>query len=400
MTAQRERTRVQGRTRGGSRRRVGRRTRALVGVVGIGLSLVVLGTGSAGASHPSHAKSTTVWLCNPTTKKSDPCAYSRADTAVSASGATTAVTSPATTGPSNFDCFYVYPTVSSEPGSNADLAIQPAEIAAAVVQASRFSQVCRVWAPMYRQRTVASLSQGLGADMASSKIAYASLLSAWKDYLAHDNHGRPIILIGHSQGAAILINLLQSQFDNSPKLRGRLVSALIFGGNVQVPTGKDVGGSFRHIPTCSTPTETGCVIAYSTFGSTPPKNSLFGRPGQGVSLQSGQTKSKGQQVACVNPADFSDAPASPVPYFYAKSDPVPGVTVTTPWVSFPGLYTATCEHRGSATWLNITSAPGDRRPLVQATNGPTWGFHTSDVNLTLGNLVLDVAYEEAAYTTR
>ncbi len=44
--------------------------------------------------------------------------------------------------------------------------------AAAISQASRFSQVCRVWAPMYRQRTAASPEQGLGADPTADKVAY------------------------------------------------------------------------------------------------------------------------------------------------------------------------------------------------------------------------------------
>ena len=90
----------------------------------------------------------------------------------------------------NFDCFYVYPTVSTE-SDNANLAIQPAEIAAAVAQASRFSQVCNVWAPMYRQATAAALTDGAAFKPSVIATAYNSLLSAWRDYLAHDNHGRP-----------------------------------------------------------------------------------------------------------------------------------------------------------------------------------------------------------------
>jgi hypothetical protein len=35
---------------------------------------------------------------------------------------------------------------------------------------------------------------------------------------------------------------------------------------------------------------------------------------------------------------------------------------------------------------------------VSATRGPTWGYHADDVNLALGNLVADVAAEEAATT--
>ena len=101
---------------------------------------------------------------------------------------------------------------------------------------------------MYRQRTAASLAKGLGGDPTADQVAYQSLLSGWKDYLAHDNDGRPIIFIGHSQGAAMLIRLLRSQIDPNPRLRTQLVSAIILGGNVQVPKGKTVGGSFRHIP--------------------------------------------------------------------------------------------------------------------------------------------------------
>ena len=119
-------------------------------------------------------------------------------------------------------------------GRNADLTVQPAETPPPMRQASRFSQVCRVWAPMYRQ---AHRRRWTGELLDSAvPLAYDSLLSAWKDYLAHDNHGRPIVFIGHSQGSAMLIRLLRQQVDPSSKLRKRLVSAILLGGNVQVPS--------------------------------------------------------------------------------------------------------------------------------------------------------------------
>jgi hypothetical protein len=229
-------------------------------------------------------------------------------------------------------------------------------------------------------------------------VAYASLLSGWNDYLAHYNDGRPIIFIGHSQGAAMLIRLLHNVIDPSPSLRHRMVSAIILGGNVQVPTGKNVGGSFKHIPTCSSARQVGCVIAYSSFASKPPPGTLFGRPGQGVSLQSQQTTSKGQPVACTNPVNFGKSPGALLPYFLTVTSKTPGVNVTTPWVTYPGLYTAQCKTSGGTTWLqiNVKKSPGDPRPTVTATLGPDWGLHLSDVNLALGNLVHDVSLEEAA----
>jgi hypothetical protein len=369
---------------------------AAVGSLGV-LAAIPAAPAAGGAVIRRQAAAATVWLCRPGAP-ADPCTTSPTSTSVAANGATT-VTGRATTGPSKFDCFYVYPTVSSQSADNANLKVQPAEIGAAVSQASRFSQLCRVWAPMYRQRTAASLAKGLGGDPTADQVAYDSLLAGWKDYLAHDNHGRPIVFIGHSQGAAMLIRLLRSQIDPDPVLRRRLVSAIILGGNVQVPVGQTVGGSFRHIPTCGSPRATGCVIAYSTFGSVPPSTSDFGRPGQGVSLQSGQTTAAGQQVACVNPVTFSNAAGSLLPFFVSATAPVPGVTVRTPWVSFPDHYTARCQSSGGATWLQVTptSDSPDPRPVVTASLGPDWGYHADDVNLALGNLVADVGQEEASY---
>jgi hypothetical protein len=75
------------------------------------------------------------------------------------------------------------------------------------------------------------------------------------------------------------------------------------------------------------------------------------------------------------------------------------VTVSTPWVTYPGLYTAQCKTSGGATWLQVRAikSAGDVRPTVAANLGPNWGFHLSDVNLALGDLVHDVTLQEAAY---
>jgi len=300
---------------------------------------------------------------------------------------------------SKFDCLYVYPTVSRETTDNSDLTVQPAEVAAAEAQASRFSQVCKVWAPMYRQRTTASLQKGLGADPHADAVAYASLRSAWQDYLAHDNHGRPIVFLGHSQGSAMLIRLLAREVEPNAALRGRTVVAILPGGNVTVPVGKGVGGTFEHLPLCRAATQTGCVIAYSSFPKEPPANAVLGRPGQGVSLQSGQTTKRGVQIGCVNPAALEGGSANLDPYFPTATSTPPPPPVTTPWVTYPNLYSATCRTAGGATWLQVSTLGPTSRPVVRQRLGPAWGYHLDDVNLALGNLVDDVKTEEAAYTS-
>jgi hypothetical protein len=354
------------------------------------------GAAAAGVSRAS-GNTSTVWLCRPG-QADDPCLYPMRSTAVPTKGQRTIQSARAATS-SAFDCFYVYPTVSTQTADNSNLTVQSAEIGAAIAQASRFSQVCRVWAPMYRQRTEASLFQGLGADQRANTVAYDSLLSAFRNYIAQDNHGRPIVFIGHSQGAAMLIRLLAAQVDSNPSLRARTVVAILAGGNVAVPTGKTVGATFHHLPLCTRSSQTGCVIAYSSFPSQPPADSDFGRPGTGVSLQSDQTATKGVQVACVNPAAISGGTAELDPFFLTSTSTPPPPAVKTPWVSYPGLYSAACRQADGASWLQVNTLDVAGRPVVTESLGPAWGYHLDDISLALGNLVSDVRADEAAYAS-
>ncbi len=316
------------------------------------------------------------------------------------------------------DCFYVYPTVSTEPGSNADLQIDPEERAVAVAQAARFSQVCRVYAPMYKQITRAAIAGGK-IPASAAVTAYTSVLSAWNDYLAHDNHGRGFVLIGHSQGASLLIALMKRQIDPDPALRKRLVSAIILGGNVTVPRGKVVGGDFSHIPGCVRPSQTGCVIAYSSFDSTPPPDSLFGRVGTSISAQSGfgGPPSPNLQVLCTNPAALTGGSGVLETYFprvglnrlnghSSNTSPITSPRTTkgtsTSWVTYPDLYEARCQDVAGASVLLVTvkdNAP-DPRPVVSDVLGPRWGLHLDDVNLALGNLVGLVRSQAGAWSSR
>jgi len=352
---------------------------------------------------PSRDAAGTVWLCRPGLRH-DPCAGSLSATTVLASGLRVERPAPKAGG-QGFDCFYVYPTASGEHRLNADLRVQAAETQVAFAQAARFSQVCSVWAPMYRQVTVSGLGAVGQRARHAGQVAFASVLAAWRDFLAHYDDGRPIIFIGHSQGSVMLIRLLSQYVDPDPALRRRMVAAILAGGNVVVPAGKLVGGSFRHLPLCAAARQAGCVIAYSSFPSRPPADSLFGRPGQGVSVMSGQTATAGLQVACVNPADIGGGAADLTPYFPVSAlfpmtaQSPPGPALSTPWVSYPGLYRASCESSGGASWLQVTDSAGagDHRPVVTEALGPAWGYHLEDVNLALGNLVADVQAEEQAY---
>jgi Protein of unknown function (DUF3089) len=377
---------------------------AVAAVVGC-LTIAAYATSNAGAtprrSQPSQATPTTtagssqtVWLCRPGLAD-NPCESSESATVVSHSGKTTRERLTPAANP-KIDCFYVYPTVSGQQTPVANLNIDPEERAIAITQASRFSHVCRVFAPVYRQATLSAINSATssGANAVNFDVGYQDVLAAWNDYLAHDNRGRGVVFLGHSQGAGVLIQLLKSKVDPDPTVRRRLVSAVLLGGNVTVKSGGDVGGDFTDIRACRSLTQTGCVVAYSSFEQPPPGDALFGRPGTGP--RAGQASAAGLQVLCVNPAALSGGTARLSSYFTTSkfpgligtvSDPAP--SAPTPWVSYPDRYTARCETANDASWLQVTplNTAGDTRPVVTQTLGPTWGLHLYDINIALGDLI-------------
>ncbi len=358
------------------------------------LLVAVAGCGSKAATTTTTTPTAqkTVWLCLPG-RKPDPCVTSLATTYVGPHGATRVETPHATVHPP-IDCFYVYPTVSDENRGNADRRIGLRQILVAQTQAARFSQVCKVYAPVYRQIT----DRGLTTPSLHARrlLAYDDVLAAWRDYLAHWNHGRGVVLLGHSQGSYVLEHLLTTVIDRSAPERRLLVSAILLGGQVHAANTGTTGGEGRHIPPCASATATGCVIAYSSFGRKPPPGARFGR-----------SRIPGTHIVCVNPTRPGATGTEPVtPMFPSLLLGLTGMSgasaVSTPWVAYPGLYTARCERSGNASWLQITRTriPNDTRPAVHPLLGAGWGLHATDVNIALADLVDVVRVEARAYATK
>lgn len=91
---------------------------------------------------------------------------------------------------------------------------------------------------MYHSQTFPTVLKGLAGDESLMRstftVAYDSILPAWQWFLAHTG-SKPIILVGDSQGAAILIHLISAQLDHQPTVLRRLLVAILVVGNLQVP---------------------------------------------------------------------------------------------------------------------------------------------------------------------
>jgi hypothetical protein len=352
------------------------------------------------------------WLCRP--GRADACTQYQTATIIAADGHTTREAfTPAADPP--IDCFYVYPTVSLDPGGNSDLTPGPEERAVVLAQFGRFGSQCRTFAPMYRQGTLTALHARMGGGQGPTTdrlMAYSDVLAAWRYYLAHDNNGRGVVLIGHSQGSAILIALIRNEIDGKPD-QARLVSAIILGANVLVPNGADVGGTFQHIPACHAATQTGCVISYVSFRDTapPPPVGLFGHAVDTLTLQ----PVPGMHDLCTNPANLAGGAGVLHSYFPVTSGlltprdfswTATHQPIDTPLVATPGLVSAQCASDAASTYLAIHVSPGanDVRThdipgdvIVDGHVFPDWGVHRIDVSEALGDLVDLVHQQGAAY---
>ena len=321
------------------------------------------------------------WLCRPGAA-TDHCTSDDIDATVIQSDGSTSVEHRQVATDAPVDCFYIYPTVNNVPGGGNDMDMTKTgpETAAVDAQAARFASTCAVYAPVYRQENLSAYFGSAAGQASAEAVAYADVKDAFAYYMAHLNNGRPIVLMGHSQGSFLLTKLMTDEFDNDADMRSRLVSALLIGGSVKVPPGQDVGGTFHNIPLCRSTGQTGCVVTYNSYGTTPPPDNgaLFGRAQNGL------------VGACVNPAALGGGSGTLKPYLGKDRAGAAGADVTTKLVSLPDAISAECLSENATTFLGITAAtqPGDARDVTKAvTNDPGWGLHNSDVNLAQGNLI-------------
>ena len=353
--------------------------------------LIALLLALAGASA---AQAEVVWLCKPG-MSDDPCEIPL-DTTVRAPDGSERVHTPRRLPQSErrVDCFYVYPTVSNQPTANSDQSRDPELESIARYQAARFSTRCRIYAPIYRQRTLAALvgsSAGATSDEEAHEIAYTDVAEAWNAYLEHDNRGRGVVLLGHSQGTRMLRMLIEREIEPRAKVRRRIVGGLLLGGNV-------ITGEFPKLPACTRRGEAGCLVAYSTYATDPPEDSRFGIAPE-----------PGGQVACTDPATLSgnDEPFGVT----VPTEPfAPGIihfgilatsggrqpTAPTTWVTERDRFQGGCRTIGAAHVLRYDPLEGSRRPG----NFPddTWGTHLIDMNLALGRLVTIVRKQVRHWT--
>jgi hypothetical protein len=363
-------------------------------------------------SAPNDYSKAETWLCRP--GREDACTVDLTSTAIAADGKLRREPFKSRAEPA-IDCFYVYPTVSRDPTNNSDMDPGPEERVVIQQQLARFGGSCRLYAPMYRQMSLVGLQALLSGSMSMHAFeagrGYEDVVDAWKYYVEHDNDNRGFVLIGHSQGASILEQLVLREVEGTP-LQARMLSAMMIGTTITVPKkGRDVGGSFETVPLCRKPGQIGCIISYASFraNAPPTEKSLFGR-----------AEDPTMRAACTNPAALAGGKGELRAYLASQRTELgatvadmawatPRPTIETPFVTLPGLLSAQCvdnEH-GSYLEIKINANPADARtddiPGDIVFGGQVqsdWGLHLIDINLAMGNLLDIVAAQTKAFLAK
>lgn len=154
------------------------------------------------------------------------------------------------------DVFFVHPTTTSARDIwnapwDATGEAAPLNPAVQIGQISVFNACCRLYAPRYRQATLAALGEAQAVD-----LAYSDVAAAFRVFIADHSDGRPFIIASHSQGTMHAVRLMQEEILSRP-LQARLVAAYLIGGYVPANFG-EVG-----LPACDSARQTGCVVSWN-----------------------------------------------------------------------------------------------------------------------------------------
>ncbi|MEI7931828.1 MAG: DUF3089 domain-containing protein [Alphaproteobacteria bacterium] len=160
------------------------------------------------------------------------------------------------------DIFFVHPTTYEGRHWNAGIDNEDAASRVARLMipnyAGPFEPLGRVFAPRYRQASLYTQIT-LREDARDARaFAYRDVKAAFDHYLASDNAGRPLIIVGVEQGALLASRLSTEALVQHPDMKGRLVAVYLL--ETAEPTSLHGPGSA--LPACTKRDQSGCVVAY------------------------------------------------------------------------------------------------------------------------------------------
>ncbi len=160
---------------------------------------------------------------------------------------------PTTYSPTNPDAPFISPLDDEVMRKYARLAFQ--------VRATAFETVADIYAPFYQQVDFRKFEAGELINV-QRDVARQSLFLALDYYFENYNNGRPYFLAGHSQGAAMMVFILDEYMKEHPDRYKSMVAAYMLGNS---PT-QDWLDENAHITFSEGADDTGVLISWNTEG--------------------------------------------------------------------------------------------------------------------------------------
>lgn len=125
---------------------------------------------------------------------------------------------------------------------------------------SMFGDSVNFFSPFYRQFTVSSMKQPLEEWKKVRAEASQDALEAFRYYIKHENHGRPFILVGFSQGSMHLVDALKEMDED---VYNRMVAAYCMGYRL---SSKDL--EHPHFKPAHNMKERGVIVSFNSVADT------------------------------------------------------------------------------------------------------------------------------------
>ena len=283
------------------------------------------------------------------------------------------------------DVFYIHPTTyRGGENWNQDIAMADVnvwtDISVVARQASAFNGCCKIYAPRYRQATIAAMGS-LDSGPKAYDLAYGDVKRAWHHYVQQWNQGRPFIIVSHSQGTLHAIRLLKEEIDKSP-MAEKMIAAYVVG--IGIPEGL-FGKTLKTVTRCKTATDTGCVISWNTYGAGGDAAVMVERTQERYRAEQGTTE--GQTLTCWNPVGST---AEEERYDDQGHGALPGVASAEPLPPLKPGPSAEC--RNGVLYTDIPTDEAFQLMILEGKN-----LHMHDFDLFYGSIRANAVDRTEAY---
>jgi hypothetical protein len=163
------------------------------------------------------------------------------------------------------DCFLICPTVYlGEAGKyNADYplpeALQQNFIGALNMERGIYEESCTLYAPYYRQQSLAAYTVPDSVAAQYRALAYLDVRRAFKYFLAQRDSSRPFVLAGFSQGAQLCLELLE-EFGDKAEVKDKLVACYALGWPLEAGR----AAQYPWLRSAQGETDTGVIVSFNS----------------------------------------------------------------------------------------------------------------------------------------